>query len=187
MCDGATYWATGRVKRSIDYLAQGKLKGSRRPYYNPICFSLHLEKKKYFPQQLYYFQYNSGLRNTPYEKRHTLRFTITSFGTTGSLGRIDWRVRSYQVRAYLKLRSKYIGRHAYNKMHAQAFLSKEMFGVGLELVSCRRRQMWCGATKPATGVKDRCITQPRVSLITCCTVCYVACYQVIEYGGCLHS
>ena len=28
-------------------------------------------KKMYFPQQLYYFQYNSGLLNTPYGKRHT--------------------------------------------------------------------------------------------------------------------
>ena len=40
-----------------------------------ILFFSIFEKKKYFPQQLrvYYFQYSSGLWNTPYGKRHTSR------------------------------------------------------------------------------------------------------------------
>ena len=49
-------------------------KGLRRLYFNPIpgifFFIFFL---KVFSQQLYYFQYNSGLWNTPYGKWHTSR------------------------------------------------------------------------------------------------------------------
>ena len=34
-------------------------KGPRQPYYNPICL-FFMFVKKYFPQQLYYFQHNSA-------------------------------------------------------------------------------------------------------------------------------
>ena len=47
-------------------------KEPRRPFYNPISFFRSLEKNK-FPQQLHFFQYNSGLWNTPYGKRPTSR------------------------------------------------------------------------------------------------------------------
>ena len=55
------------------------------------------------------------------------------------------------------------GRHAYNKTHAQALLVKEIFEVGFEVVSCRRRQMWWCYLLSYRG-KDRSTTQPRVSL-----------------------
>ena len=38
-----------------------------------------------FPQQIYYFQYNSGLGNTPYGKRHTSR-TEPAYGMLNILG-----------------------------------------------------------------------------------------------------
>ena len=49
------------------------VKGPRRPCYNPICFFFIFLKIMSFPQQLYCFQHNSGLRNTPYGKRHASR------------------------------------------------------------------------------------------------------------------
>ena len=51
----------------------GRFAPSAFPHYSPHCF-LHLfDKKNIFPQQLYYFQYNSGLRNMPYGKRRSSR------------------------------------------------------------------------------------------------------------------
>ena len=39
----------------------------------------------YFPQLVYYFQYNSGLGNTPYGKRRTSR-TEPAYGKLNILG-----------------------------------------------------------------------------------------------------
>ena len=57
------------------------------------------------------------------------------------------------------------GRHVYSKTHAQAFLLNEVFEVGFELVSCRRRHLLEALVRWATG-KRLTNRLPKVSLIT---------------------
>ena len=48
----------------------------------------------YFPQHLYYFQYISDLRNTPYRKRHTSR-TEPAYGKLKII--VEAYIHPYQV------------------------------------------------------------------------------------------
>ena len=68
------------------------VKGSRRPYYNPVCLFFIVLKKMYFLQQLHYFQYSSGLWDTPYGKRHIPQTNLCCC----TLNILDWSLHSPQ-------------------------------------------------------------------------------------------
>ena len=91
-----------------------KHKGPRRSFYNPVLFTCLS-----FRQQLYCFQYNSGLWNTPYRKRRTSRTEPVLVLTLKKVERRQLWVRPFE---WLKLNFASCVVH-HTRLHNMVFMN----------------------------------------------------------------